>query len=144
MSDVVRWERVQQVFQAALDRPPSERSAFVSVVCGSDDDLRAEVASLLDADERARIANGEVVVRRVLRIHAGSLRCGPESVGVERLDTNAEVIDAPWLVALLQDDQPACRQVESVIVRSLDDPRWSESEQPSIEGFRSRHVRHLF
>ena len=53
MSDAVRWARVQQVFQAALDRPPSERSAFVSVVCGSDDDLRTEVASLLDADERA-------------------------------------------------------------------------------------------
>jgi len=53
MSDLVDWERVKEVFQAALDRPPSERSAFLRVVCGSDNDLQTEVASLLDAHERA-------------------------------------------------------------------------------------------
>jgi len=53
MSDLVGWERVKEVFQAALDRPPSERSAFLRVACGSDNDLQTEVASLLDAHERA-------------------------------------------------------------------------------------------
>ena len=53
MSDLVGWERVKEVFQAALDRPPSERPAFLRVVCGSDNELQTEVASLLDAHERA-------------------------------------------------------------------------------------------
>jgi serine/threonine protein kinase/Tol biopolymer transport system component len=53
MSDAVRWERVKDLFQAALDRPPAERSAFLRAACGKDEDLQTEVASLLDAHQRA-------------------------------------------------------------------------------------------
>ena len=47
------WDRVKQVFQAALDTPPEKRAAFVREACGTDHDLRTEVDSLLLAHERA-------------------------------------------------------------------------------------------
>ena len=47
------WQRVKGVFQAALDRPPEARAAFLDTACGDDLDLRREVKSLLGAEERA-------------------------------------------------------------------------------------------
>src|SRR5215813_8765315 len=45
-----RWRQVDQLFQAALERAPEERAAFISVACGDDDSLRHEVEALLAAD----------------------------------------------------------------------------------------------
>ena len=42
------------MFQAALARPPAERAAFLSDVCGHDRELRSEVESLLVAHAEAR------------------------------------------------------------------------------------------
>ena len=47
-----RWQRVQAVFSQALDLSPDERLALLSRECGADDDLRREVASLLQAHDR--------------------------------------------------------------------------------------------
>jgi Tol biopolymer transport system component/serine/threonine protein kinase len=41
------WERVEEVFHAALARPASEREDFLSSACGPDKALRREVVSLL-------------------------------------------------------------------------------------------------
>jgi serine/threonine-protein kinase len=46
-----RWERVCAVFRDAVARPPQDRAAFLDAACGDDADLRAEVESLLTADE---------------------------------------------------------------------------------------------
>ncbi len=48
-----RWRQVDQLFQAALERPSEDRSAFISTACGGDDSLRCEVEALLAADEEA-------------------------------------------------------------------------------------------
>jgi len=48
-----RWDRVKQVFQAALERRPQTRPAFLDGACGDDRPLRAEVESLLRAHEEA-------------------------------------------------------------------------------------------
>ena len=45
-----RWLRVKALFQAAVERPPGERAAFVAAEAGDDAQLRAEVESLLAAD----------------------------------------------------------------------------------------------
>ena len=37
------WERVKQLFQEALDRPPEERAAWLRAQCGEDRDLLADV-----------------------------------------------------------------------------------------------------
>ncbi|HKH74027.1 MAG TPA: protein kinase [Vicinamibacterales bacterium] len=47
------WDRVKQVFQAALERSPASRPAFVAHACGDVRSLRAEVESLLRAHEQA-------------------------------------------------------------------------------------------
>jgi eukaryotic-like serine/threonine-protein kinase len=44
-----QWERVKELFDAALQREPGEREDFLKSACGPDDSLREEVRSLLSA-----------------------------------------------------------------------------------------------
>jgi Tol biopolymer transport system component len=48
-----RWQKVKEIFQAAMDRAPAERSVFVSDVCDGDEELRQEVESLMSSDGRS-------------------------------------------------------------------------------------------
>ena len=45
-----RWRRVRALFEAAVERPPAERPAYVAAAAGDDDALRREVESLLASD----------------------------------------------------------------------------------------------
>jgi eukaryotic-like serine/threonine-protein kinase len=49
-----RWSTVDGLFEAALSRAPSERSAFLDEACAGDETLRREVESLLAHDQDAR------------------------------------------------------------------------------------------
>ena len=42
-----RWQQVEEIFQAALDRAPEERGRFVSEACADDDGLKRDVENLL-------------------------------------------------------------------------------------------------
>jgi eukaryotic-like serine/threonine-protein kinase len=44
-----RWPRINELFEAALQRDPVARSAFLAGACGSDEELRRDVESLLAA-----------------------------------------------------------------------------------------------
>ena len=48
-----RWQQVEEVLQAALDRPPHERSSFLNEACSGDERLRQEASSLIDAYDEA-------------------------------------------------------------------------------------------
>src|ERR1043166_1176513 len=48
-----RWQQVEEVLQAALDRPPPERASFLNEACSGDDELRREASSLVDAYDEA-------------------------------------------------------------------------------------------
>ncbi len=48
-----RWQKVEEVLQAALDRPAAERSEFLRDVCAGDEELAHETASLIDAHDDA-------------------------------------------------------------------------------------------
>ena len=48
-----RWQQVDQLLEAALERPVAQRPAFLAEACAGDVTLRREVESLLRADERA-------------------------------------------------------------------------------------------
>src|SRR5215467_9171941 len=48
-----RWERVIDLFQLALERPPEERAAFLDESCHDDLEIRREVESLLTSHEHA-------------------------------------------------------------------------------------------
>ena len=45
--DPARWKRIEEIYQAAADRRPGERAAFLAMACAGDEDLRREVESLL-------------------------------------------------------------------------------------------------
>src|SRR4051812_1302866 len=45
-----RWQRVEALFEAAVEHPLRERTAFVATAAVGDDELRREVESLLGAD----------------------------------------------------------------------------------------------
>ena len=51
--DAERWQRIQDVFHEALERPPGERRRFVEAACGTELALATEVLALLAEDARA-------------------------------------------------------------------------------------------
>ncbi len=60
-----RWEQINQIFNDALELAPEERETFLHHACGADQELRAEVESLLSSNDEAasflaRPAVGEV------------------------------------------------------------------------------------
>jgi ketosteroid isomerase-like protein len=47
-----RWQQIERLYHAALERTQAERAAFLDAVCADDADLRTEVDSLLAASVR--------------------------------------------------------------------------------------------
>lgn len=52
MTDADRWERIFELFESALERPPAERAAWLAGGTRNDPSLRAEVEAMLSAHER--------------------------------------------------------------------------------------------
>ena len=48
-----RWNKIKDIFAAALERDPAERTTYVEQACASDPELRGEVISLLAAHDTA-------------------------------------------------------------------------------------------
>ena len=48
-----RWRQIDEILQAAFERAPGDRAAFLDQVCAGDLDLRREVEALLASDQRA-------------------------------------------------------------------------------------------
>jgi len=48
-----RWQRIESIYHAALEREPDERAVFLAETCASDSDLRREVEELLGYDGAA-------------------------------------------------------------------------------------------
>jgi serine/threonine-protein kinase len=46
-----RWVQIEEIFHAALERPESEREAFLAAACDPESEMRNEVQSLLAAHE---------------------------------------------------------------------------------------------
>ena len=80
-----RWQRLEEVFQSALDCAPQRRAAWLDTACGGDAELRREVDSLLAAHEhgeldftrRAAFVEAlKVLEQRTAQVHEGQ-RIGP-------------------------------------------------------------------
>ncbi len=67
--DSDRWKQVDNLLQAALERPPAERAAFLRHACAGDESLEREVQSLLASEqEEGSFLEGpaiEVAVRAI-------------------------------------------------------------------------------
>lgn len=46
-----RWQAIAKIFEAALEKPQGDRTAFVRQACAGDADLESELAKLLEADQ---------------------------------------------------------------------------------------------
>src|SRR5262250_942337 len=51
--DKERWQQIETLYYAALERPPDERAAFLADACGDDSGLLREVEGLLRNDSTA-------------------------------------------------------------------------------------------
>src|SRR5262245_7396601 len=47
-----QWQKIQQLFEAALERPVEERAAFLAQVCAGDEETKRRVEAMLAADAR--------------------------------------------------------------------------------------------
>lgn len=105
-----RWDRVQEVFHAALAIPRTERSAYLDRLCGDDPALRSEVAALLEAhQEGGPVGTAETRSDRVLedlrRALAGRYR-------VER-----QVATGGMALVFLAEDEKHHRKVAIKVLR---------------------------
>ena len=48
-----RWKLVEQILEAALEKAPDARSAYIAQACRGDEDLRREVETLIKAYDQA-------------------------------------------------------------------------------------------
>jgi serine/threonine protein kinase/Tfp pilus assembly protein PilF len=48
-----RWKQIDELLEEALERPATERAAFLDWACAGDDELRGELESLLTSDRQA-------------------------------------------------------------------------------------------
>jgi len=78
-----RWERIKELFEAALDRSEPERSSFLVKECSGDEPLRREVESLLSGHRRA----GDFLEAPAFQQHAALLvrDLPPSTFGVEEV-----------------------------------------------------------
>ena len=69
-----RWQKIDQLFHAALDREPGERAAFLLQACVGDDSLQKEVESLISSHEQS-----ESFIERPAADVAADLLAGAEA-----------------------------------------------------------------
>ncbi|MGD0445768.1 MAG: serine/threonine-protein kinase [Edaphobacter sp.] len=55
------WARIKPLFIAAVDKPQGERAAFIAEACEGDEELRRELAALVEAHEQRGETIDEVV-----------------------------------------------------------------------------------
>jgi serine/threonine-protein kinase len=69
-----RWRNLEELYQAAMEREPSARAAFLGEAC-ADESLRREVESLLDAR-----GAGDVLLERPPALHYAAQPLEPGAV----------------------------------------------------------------
>lgn len=72
-----RWQQIERIYHAALDREAGQRGSFLAEACAGDDLLRRDVEQLLQANERLGSFLGEPAIeieaREVAAEKSGSL-----------------------------------------------------------------------
>lgn len=79
-----RWQRLEELFHAALERPGGERAVFLDEACGGDGELRAELDRLLQAEARADAFVGSTA-GGLGRMAAAAVLPHPDHIGAYRI-----------------------------------------------------------
>jgi serine/threonine protein kinase len=64
-----RWQKLDELFDAAVRHEPARRSAFLDAACAGDESMRSQVAALLDAHDKA----GSFIEGDALQLEARAL-----------------------------------------------------------------------
>ena len=75
-----QWKRIKQIVGEALEKELPDRIAYVARECGEDDELRAEVESLLEAHKQSDALSLNSSTRLLLETSARQ-----ETIGAYRL-----------------------------------------------------------
>src|SRR5262249_588474 len=119
-----RWNLIEEIFQSALERPSSERSAYLAQACGNDAGLRLEVESLLASASNATTAIGSLVADDLRETVQGAdasetgLRVGPYRL-VRELDGGGMGV---VYLAVRSDDQYFQFVAVKMIGRGMESP----------------------
>ncbi len=130
MEKTGQWEKVKELFDAALEQKPEERADFLTRVCSSDISLRQEVESLLSA-----YARSDGLSRPAIPANAPQEPQPLESIGPYRLirKIGEGGMGQVWLA---EQSEPIRRQVALKLIRtaSFDDTllRRFQSERQSL------------
>ena len=68
-----RWEQIERLYHAALEREPGGREAFLDEACAGDEALRREVAELLACD----VPNDSFIQSPAIEIAARAMAAEP-------------------------------------------------------------------
>src|SRR5438876_7543058 len=90
-----RWQQLDKLFHAALERQPEGRAAFLDEACAGDEELRKDVEALIVANEKA----GSFIEKPALEAEARSL--AGEQSNAEAESIVGRTIGHYRLVALL-------------------------------------------
>ena len=86
-----RWERVADLYQAAQERAPEERLAFIRQASGGDSGLRQEVELLLAQDEHTNVIDRPIAAA-AHSLLADNAPDGPRFYDASRTGASC----APW------------------------------------------------
>src|SRR5580692_592225 len=79
--DSERWKRIDDLVNAAWERPPAERAEFVRQACAGDQALEREVRSLEASDRQA----GSFLDNPAMEVAARALALGEDSDATKAL-----------------------------------------------------------
>jgi serine/threonine protein kinase/Tol biopolymer transport system component len=126
-----RWQEIERIYKAALERSPGERAAFLAEACGGDAELRREVEALLAQESgggstKSMVAPFAVSVGMEIRHYRIEAKLGEGGMGAvyRALDTK---LNRPVAIKFLSDelaDAEARRrfQREAQLASSLNHP----------------------
>src|ERR1041384_2590196 len=85
--DSDRWRRIEQLYNDALACEAGDRASFLARACGSDEELRLEVESLLKHGVTHFLEEGavEAAARSLAEDSSQSLQKGPKGFGPPRI-----------------------------------------------------------
>jgi eukaryotic-like serine/threonine-protein kinase len=114
-----RWQQVKDIFDRAVERAPASRIAFIRECCGTDDELRKEVESLLasDTETGSLLDAPTVVLRMAVDLPKQNLtRIGPYEM------LRALLPAASTLVSTLSSPVNSCLETTQACLHSKSEP----------------------